>query len=67
MCQQRITHAGIALADACAKDRPIEAFALGKKIVQIDRHMGAVEVAKADMDDAGGQFAAVIAGHLHGL
>jgi hypothetical protein len=36
--------------------------AQGEKIIQVDRHMRPVKVAKTDVYDAGGKSAAVIGG-----
>ncbi len=57
---QRLAHPRIAFADTGAEDGPVVALAEREEVVQVDGHMGAVEVAKADVHDTGREARAVI-------
>ena len=60
--QELLAHGRIIGAHARAEDRPVMRLAVLHQTMQIPRLMRAVEIAHADMHDAGGQGAAVIAG-----
>ena len=59
---QLLAHGLVGLADAGADQGPVMIGAGGEEVVEIDGLMGAVEVADAEMDDAGGEGAPVIGG-----
>ena len=60
--QEPVAHARVIGADACAKDGPILRQTLLHQAVGIPGLMGAVKIAQPDMDDAGREPRAVIAG-----
>ena len=60
--QKLLAHRRIIGAHACAKDRPIMRLPVLHQTVQIPRLMRTVEIAHADMHDAGRQGAAIIGG-----
>ncbi len=65
--RQRLAHLRVARPHPGADDGPVLRQAEPEEVVEIDRHMGAVEIAAADMDDAGLQSRAVIARRGHAI
>ena len=66
--REGVAHAGVAGQDADAHDPAVERLALLHQPVEVHRLVGPVEAAHADVDDAGGDGAAVVAdgGDAHG-
>ena len=60
MAAERIVNRAVASTRANADDREIVGQSFAHQPVEIDRLVGAVEIANAEMDDAGREFRAVI-------
>ncbi len=50
--RKALAHGGVMRCDPSPNDREITAEALVEQVIQIHRHMGAVEIADTDMEDA---------------
>src|SRR3546814_5913380 len=59
---ERLAHPGIGRTHSRAEDRPVVVLAQSEQIVEIGRHMRAVEITQADMKDSWRQARAIIAG-----